>query len=141
MQPLQIATVKTDLFEHRHVRSHFINPCCFGEDFAMWLKSKLLDFTEAGFTISEPVQEDYGWGLWIGHDNGRYWIALSYVGTGPTELPAQWVISITPSSRGNFLKRLFAKADSSVLDRLHSRIRKALEETQGIRIVESPGGT
>jgi len=23
-------TVETDLFEHREVKPHFINPCCFG---------------------------------------------------------------------------------------------------------------
>ena len=29
---LEIATVETDLFEHRQVKPHFINDCCFGED-------------------------------------------------------------------------------------------------------------
>ena len=33
--------VETDLFEHREVKPHFINPCCFGEDFASWLKQEL----------------------------------------------------------------------------------------------------
>src|SRR5262249_30425150 len=28
--------IETDLFEHREVKPHFINPCCFGEDFAAW---------------------------------------------------------------------------------------------------------
>jgi hypothetical protein len=31
-------TIETDLFEHREVKPHFINPCCFGEDFAAWLR-------------------------------------------------------------------------------------------------------
>ena len=34
-------TVETDMFEHKEVKLHFINPCCFGEDFAAWLKHKL----------------------------------------------------------------------------------------------------
>jgi hypothetical protein len=29
-----LITVETDMFEHREVKSHFINPCCFGEDLA-----------------------------------------------------------------------------------------------------------
>jgi hypothetical protein len=29
-----LMAVETDLFEHREVKPHFINPCCFGEDFA-----------------------------------------------------------------------------------------------------------
>ncbi len=32
-----LVTVETELFERREVRPHFINPCCFGEDFAGWL--------------------------------------------------------------------------------------------------------
>jgi hypothetical protein len=30
--------VETDLFEHRRVKPHFINPSCFGEDCAKWLR-------------------------------------------------------------------------------------------------------
>jgi hypothetical protein len=30
-------TIETDLFEHKEMKPHFINPCCFGEDFAIWL--------------------------------------------------------------------------------------------------------
>ena len=34
-------TIETDLFEHREVKPHFINSCCFGEDFAAWLRGRL----------------------------------------------------------------------------------------------------
>jgi hypothetical protein len=44
--------IETDLFEHREMKPHFMNPSSFGEDFAAWLKSEL----------SDPIQEDYGWG-------------------------------------------------------------------------------
>jgi hypothetical protein len=33
-------TVETDVFEHRQVKPHFINPCCFGEDFAAWFENR-----------------------------------------------------------------------------------------------------
>jgi len=49
-------TVETDLFEHREVKPHFINPCCFGEDFAAWLKRELAPLVKEGFEISEPIQ-------------------------------------------------------------------------------------
>src|SRR5215471_1913469 len=42
MQPQEIATVETDLFEHREVKPHFINDCCFSEDFAVWLRQRLV---------------------------------------------------------------------------------------------------
>jgi hypothetical protein len=51
-------TVETDLFEHREVKPHFINPCCFGEDFAAWLKQELARFPELGVQLSEAIQED-----------------------------------------------------------------------------------
>ncbi|MGZ7040870.1 MAG: hypothetical protein ACXVH7_03665, partial [Thermoanaerobaculia bacterium] len=81
--------IKTDRFEHREVKPHFINPCCFGEDFAVWLTGELSMLRAAGFHFSEPIQEDYGWGLWAHHGEDPFWIALSYVGEGPTEEPAQ----------------------------------------------------
>jgi hypothetical protein len=81
MQPQDIATIETDIFEHRQVKPHFINPCCFGEDFATWLKERLADLTCEGFEFSEPIQEDYGWGLWAKHGKDSFWIALSYVAT------------------------------------------------------------
>jgi len=59
-------TIETDMFEHREVKPHFINPCCFGEDFAAWLKRELSPLTSDGFSFSEPIQEDYGWGFWAG---------------------------------------------------------------------------
>jgi len=39
-------TIETDLFEHREVKPHFVNPCCFVEDFALWLKQELSRFSE-----------------------------------------------------------------------------------------------
>ena len=62
MQLMDRITVETDLFEHREVKPHFINPCCFGEDFAVWIKRELSRFSALQFDLSEPVQEDYGWG-------------------------------------------------------------------------------
>jgi hypothetical protein len=49
--------IDTDLFEHRKVKPHFINPCCFGEDFAAWLKQELSRSAAQGMEFSEPVQE------------------------------------------------------------------------------------
>jgi hypothetical protein len=40
-------TVETDMFEHREAKPHFINPCCFGEDFAAWLKQEISPLTDS----------------------------------------------------------------------------------------------
>ena len=88
-------TVETDLFEHREVKPHFINPCCFGEDFAGWLLLEIAPLTGDGFEFSPPIQEDYGWGFSAQRGKDKFWVALSYVGDGPTEEPAQFVVSVT----------------------------------------------
>ncbi len=130
---LEIATVETDLFEHREIKPHFINDCCFGEDFGAWLRQRLADLK--GFEFSDPIQEDYGWGLWARHGRDKFWIALSYVGDGPTETPAQWVISLTRHAGLNVFKRLISKPDLTMMEALRVRIRRELESKEGIRIL------
>jgi hypothetical protein len=63
---------ETDLFEHREVKPHFINPCCFGGDFAAWLKEHLVVLEDSGFRFSEIVQEDYAWGFWCWRGNNPF---------------------------------------------------------------------
>jgi len=65
--------------------------------------------------LSEPIQEDYGWGLWASRGKDRFWVALSYVGDGPQEAPAQWVVSVTYDPGLNLAKRLFHKPDQQAL--------------------------
>jgi hypothetical protein len=67
-----LVTVETDLFEHCEVKPHFINPCCFGEDFAVWLIRAIAP-TTSEFKLSETIQEDYGWGFWGRHGKDSFW--------------------------------------------------------------------
>jgi hypothetical protein len=62
-----LITVETEMFDHREVKPHFINPCCFGEDFAAWLKNEISPLADSGFSLSESIQEDYGCGFWASH--------------------------------------------------------------------------
>lgn len=128
-------TVETDRFEHREVKPHLINPCCFGEDFAAWLKQELAQFPELGVELSEPIQEDCGWGLWALRGGDRFWIALSYVGDGPQKAPAQWVISVTNDPGLNLAKRLFHKPDQQALGQLRDRVRQILESNSEIKMI------
>jgi hypothetical protein len=129
-------TVETDLFEHREVKPHFINPCCFGEDFAVWLKQELEQLSDLQFQLSGPIQEDYGWGLWASHGNDRFWVAVSYSGDGPQEAPAQWVISVTYDSGLNLARRLFHKPNREALEQLRNRVRRILAANDAIRTVK-----
>ena len=130
--------VETDQFEHREVKPHFINPCCFGEDFAAWLKRELSKSPELDAEVSDPIQEDYGWGLWVTRGKSRFWAALSYVGDGPQEEPAQWVVSVTDDQGLNPLKRLFDKPDRQGLRQFQDRVRQIMASDPGIRILDTP---
>ena len=133
-----LATVETDMFEHREVKPHFINPCCFGEDFATWAKNELSRFPNLRFELSEPIQEDYGWGLWASRGKDRFWIAFSYVGDGPQETPAQWVVSVNYDPGLNLLKRLFHKPEGQALGQLRDKLREILTSNSAIKIVPNP---
>lgn len=120
-------SIVTDLFEHKEVGPHFINPCCFGEDFAGWLSAELAPLRAAGFEFSEPIQEDYGWGLWARSGADAFWIALSCVGDGPTDDPAEWVVSVRYDPGLNVFKRLFHRPDSRAYSHLRDAIWQAIQ--------------
>lgn len=56
----QSVLFKTRRFNLSVVKEHFINRCCFGEDLASWLGTKLV---AKGIKVSAPGQEDWGWYL------------------------------------------------------------------------------
>jgi|SRR5215472_4907540 len=130
--------VETEMFEHQEVKPHFINACCFGEDFAAWLKEHIAVLETSGFKFSEVIQEDYGWGFWACYGNDLFWVALSYVGNGPQEAPAQWIISASYDPGLNLLKRLFHKPNSEALQRLRDHVRQALSSEAAIKVVSLP---
>jgi hypothetical protein len=70
---------ETDRFNLSEVEDHFINPCCFGEDLAQWLREKL---TEKGAIPGALGQEDWGWYLFVEQGSERYFVG---VGGNPTE--------------------------------------------------------
>jgi hypothetical protein len=134
----QIA-IASDLFEHREVKPHVINPCGFGEDLAAWLKGKLQPLAAEGFEISEPIQEDYGWGLWVTKAKDPFWIAVSYCGEGPTDEPGQWVVSVTYDPGLNILKRLFHTPDPGRFNLVRDRVWDVIKSTDGIKIIDRDG--
>lgn len=133
-------TVETDLFNHTDVKPHFINPCCFGEDFAAWLRQQIVALTSEGFELSPPVQEDYGWGFWATRGRDSYWVALSFCGDGPVEAPAEWVVSVAHDPGLSLVKRLFHKPDTAGLSSVRERVWQVLRSTEGIRVIDDGEG-
>jgi hypothetical protein len=125
-------TIETDMFEHREVKRHFINPCCFGEDFALWLKRELSPLADDGFSFSEPIQEDF----WAWHGKDPFWVAMSYAGDGPQDPPAQWVVSVSYDAGLNFIKRLFHKPDTQAFAQLRNRVWQSVNSNNAISLIE-----
>ena len=65
---------KTGRFNLSKVGQHFINPCCFGEDLAAWLRIKL---SERNVEVRESYQEDWGWELPATQESDSYYLCMS----------------------------------------------------------------
>ena len=128
----QIA-VATDLFEHREVKPHFINPCCFGEDFAAWLRDAISSLAAEGFSLSEPIQEDYGWGFWAKRGKDTFWIALGICDDSPKDGPAEWIVFVSYDPGLNVIKRLFHRPDMQAFSQLRDRVWEAIRSNPGMR--------
>ena len=133
-------TVETARFEFREPQPHFINPNCFGEDFAVWLREQVTGFTAEGFEISAPIQEDYGWGFWLSRGKDTFWIAISFVDRLAGDAGAQWVVATTYDPGLSIIRRLFHTPDAAALARIRQAIRHALGTAEGVRIVEETEG-
>jgi hypothetical protein len=65
---------RTDRFNLSLTKPHFINPDCFGEDLAAWLRGKL---AARGFDSPHLGQEDWGWYLKVKSGNGSYLLGMN----------------------------------------------------------------
>ncbi len=124
--------LRTDKFEHREVKEYFINPCCFGEDFAAWLSGRIGKISLKGFQIGEAIQEDYGWGFWVEKDKDPFWVAISYAEDGPVEEPPHWVVTVAYDPGLNIIKRLFSKPNMENYLELRNEVWQALDEEEQI---------
>jgi len=133
-------TVETDLFEHREIKPHFINPCCFGEDFAAWLKKELEPLKNSSFTFSEIIQEDYGWGFWASSGKTPFWVAVGPYDSEAGREPFQWTVFVAYDPGLNLIKRLFHKPDAGAFAQLRDEAWKRLKANSAIRVVDETGG-
>ena len=130
----QSTTVETDLFEPREVKPHFINPCCFGEDFATWLRPA----THTPSSILVSTFNTAPGRLPLGLITAGILSGLLYVGDGPQEPPAHGVISVLYEPGLNLVKRLFHKSDVGAQRQLFDGISDAVRSKGAIRIVPQP---
>jgi len=118
---------RTNLFNLSKVSEHFINPCCFGEDLARWLKSRLAD---ENIETSGPYQEDWGWELPASFRNDSYYVCVSGNPDVPGADEGEWRIIV--EKRRSIWKRVTGKGRIEANDPLVGRIEAILSGESGI---------
>ncbi|GMU66800.1 MAG: hypothetical protein AMXMBFR36_30740 [Acidobacteriota bacterium] len=115
--------VTTDLFEATTPGEHFINPRCFGEDFATWLRERLVS---GAIETSEPIQEDFGWVLLLGRPPRRFTLALGIMDESIGKVPATWRIDVSFERGLNGLRSWIGRPPVAELDAVFERVRAVL---------------
>ena len=95
---------KTDRFNLSEVKPHFINPCCFGEDLAAWMKAKLIE--RNALVRQEPAQEDWGWHFRAQYQGARYWLGFGGNSDGDATDPNRGEWRVFVNKERSFLERL-----------------------------------
>jgi hypothetical protein len=112
---------ETDRFNVSEVGKHFINPCCFGEDLAEWLRQQL---TRKGLSAGAPYQEDWGWELLAQQGSEAYFLGVGgYLREGAVgKNDGEW--------------RIMVEKKRSMWDKLRGR-NKMIETEPILAIVEN----
>jgi hypothetical protein len=114
----------TDRFNLSEAKGHFINPCCFGDDLAAWLRGKLL---AKGVSTTEPGQEDWGWYVESQLGDSSYFIGFGGAVEQSAVTPnfGEWRIMI--EKHRSLWEKLGRRNKTSHSDPIFAVIREILE--------------
>lgn len=127
----QTLWVTTDRFEATTPGENFINPRCFGEDFAVWLHTSL---TERGLDVSDPVQEDFGWVMLATVADLKFTISIGIMDESIGEVPATWCVAVTYEKPLNSFFKWFRPAPTESVNELFKKIQSALEAEHDFKV-------
>lgn len=113
--------LRTDLFESVEARPDFINPRCFGSDFAAWLRERLV---ERGIDVGDPIQEDFGWVLLASHRTFTFTISIGIMDDSIGRSPAEWCVGVSFERGMNGIRSFFRKAP--VVE--HAQVSEGVEQ-------------
>ena len=125
---------RTNRFNLSQVSEDFINPCCFGEDIALWFRAKL---GEQHYDVSSPWQEDWGWQLSAKREPNRYRLSFSGNSKGDSQDPndGQWRIIV--EKRRSIADRIHGRGKIGVNDAFVQTIENMLKSEPQIRDVRN----
>jgi hypothetical protein len=131
MNALQISC-KTARFNLSKVGEHFINPCCFGEDFADWLQIRLI---ERNVQVRQPYQEDWGWELPAIVGSDSYYLCMSGNADGSRENEDEGEWNIIIEKKRSIGQRLRGKGKIAANDKIAVMLEEILCVERTIRDV------
>jgi hypothetical protein len=115
--------VTTDRFEATTPGPRFINPRCFGEDFAGWLRGRLAD---SGWTIAEPIQEDWSWVLLATVAGDIFTIAIGVLDESIEQTPAVWRVDVSHEKWVNPIRKWFKQPPKESLTEVCRKLEEIL---------------
>lgn len=125
---------ETNRFNLSEVKEHFINPCCFGEDLATWLRGKLL---ERGIEVTEPGQEDWGWYVEAKNEGSWYFVGIGGNAdeSGGVKNQGEWRIMV--EKHRSVWEKVTGTNEASEAGELMTVIRNILEMEPDFKDVRS----
>jgi hypothetical protein len=117
--------LRTDRFNSTESKPHFINERCFGEDFAAWLREKLL---RAVASVSEPIQEDWGWCLIATEGKRKFTLSIGILDESIGKVPAEWRVGVEYERLMNGILGLLRPVPEALLDSVGAKLRGVLAD-------------
>lgn len=126
--------VTTDRFEVSTPKANFINPRCFGEDFALWLQSRL---AERGLAVSEPIQEDWGWVILVSLVSDKFTITIGVMDESIGQVPAVWRIGVDYEKPLNAIRKWFKPVPVKSLLAVFQELKAVFASEPQFRVTEA----
>ena len=122
----------TDRFNLSKVGEHFINPCCFGEDLAGWLRQALI---KHGIDALNFYQEDWGWELPVRYEDRTYYLCMSGNSDGLPESADRGEWRIIVEKKRSISERLRSKGQIRTNEPILHFLTSMLNQEPGFRNV------
>lgn len=118
---------ESDLFNLSQPRHYFINPSCYGDDVAKWLREKL---TVQAVECTAAGQEDWGWYTYVKQDGHTYFVGIGgNAADDDSGDRGEWRFMV--KKQRSFLEKLLWKNRLTRQEKIISTLKYVIESEQG----------
>lgn len=104
---------ETDQFNLTEEHAYFVNPGCYGEDFANWLKPHI---ESSGIKVTDIYQEDWGWEI----DCSGYYLGVGGIPENDSSNLGEWRVMVT--KKRSFIEGILGKNKLSREEAIFSQL-------------------